>query len=60
MSNHKGVTILEKLELIGAFSVSKVLKCNKAILLAELRTYHLEHGMGPDFKFTADPTGKYL
>ncbi|WP_202742442.1 hypothetical protein [Acinetobacter calcoaceticus] len=51
---------MEKLELIGVFLVSKVLKCNKAILLAELRTYHLGHGMGPDFKFTADPTGKYL
>lgn len=58
VSNPKGVTTLEKLELIGAISVSKVLKCNKAILLAELRTYHLGYGMGPDFKVTADPTGK--
>ncbi len=58
VSTPKGVTTLEKLELIGAFSVSKVLKCNKAILLAELRAYHAGYGMGPDFKVTADPTGK--
>lgn len=53
-----GVTELWQLEYIAAVSVSKVLKCDRAKMLATLRIYHESMGMSRDFKVRADPSGK--
>lgn len=53
-----GVTELWKLEYIAAVSVSKVLKCDRAKMLATLRIYHQSMGMSRNFKVRADPSGK--
>lgn len=55
--NPPGTTELWKLEAAGAAAAAAVTKCNPAKLMAQLRLYHQAHGMGPDFKVRADPTG---
>ncbi|QOW51462.1 hypothetical protein G0029_16950 (plasmid) [Acinetobacter sp. YH12138] len=57
-SNPVGGTELWQLEYIAAVSVSKVLKCDRAKMLATLRIYHESMGMSRDFKVRADPSGK--
>uniref|UniRef100_UPI003BEECC7A hypothetical protein n=1 Tax=Burkholderia arboris TaxID=488730 RepID=UPI003BEECC7A len=54
-----GTTELLKLEIAGAAAVAAVTGCNALKIEAQLRLYHQEKGMGPDFKVRADPTGAF-
>lgn len=55
--NPPGTAPLSALEAAGAAAVGKVTGCNPASLMAQLRVYHQEKGMSPDFRVRADERG---
>ncbi|HHJ1300617.1 MULTISPECIES: hypothetical protein [Pseudomonas] len=57
LNTPKGTAPLLQLEEMGARAVSKVTKCNEAILLTQLRGYHASKGLEIDFIVRADPYG---
>jgi hypothetical protein len=55
--NPPGTTSLVELEAVGVAAASKVLNCNPAEMLADLRSKHQADGLPADMKVRADPFG---